>query len=428
MKQLKTVLKFEYNSYIKNKAFIVITLLFAAVIIIGMNAPGIVDLVDSMRSSGTVYYEDGQPVISGVGRDAAIYDPLEHFSNELLRGFFPNYNFERLNSFDIEHLESRVADGTFEFALAVNGIEYTLVQTSGGMFDFTLLAVPGMVRNVYIENLYSEFGLVNEQIERIHFANPSGTYVLVGRDMAQTFWVGYVMLILLFMTIQFYGQFVMTSVVTEKSSKAMELLITSVKPVHLMFGKVLGSGLAGLTQLVVFLVSAVVIFQLTSSQWYEFSPMVYSLLGMSLNFEILAFALIFFLLGFFMFSFLFAGFGSTVSRLEDAQKVAMAPLLLFMASFFIAMFVGMSAPESTFYVVASFVPFLSPLVMFMRICLVGVGYGYGLSMIEVIIAIVINIVSIVAVGVLCAKIYRAGVLMYGKPMSIIEIFKQLIKA
>ena len=428
MKQFKTVLKFEYFSYIKNKTFMAITLLFAVIIIIGMNAPRIADLIDSIRSNEAEYTEDGQPIISRDRSTAAIYDPLGHFTDETLNGFFPSYNFERLSSFDVVELESSVSDGTFEFALSVNGLEYTLVQTSGGMFDFALLAVPGMVSHVYVYNLYNTFGLTDYQINQINFAHAVGTYHLVGRDLAQTFWVGYVMLILLFMTIQFYGQFVMTSVVTEKSSKAMELLITSVKPVHLMFGKVIGSGLAGLTQLVIFLASAVVIFQLTSSQWYDFSPMIYSLLGLSLNFEILAFALIFFVLGFFIFAFLFGAFGSTVSRLEDAQKVIMAPMLLFMASFFIAMFVGMNAPESTFYIAASYIPFLSPLVMFMRICLVGVGYGYGLSFIEVGIAIAINIVSIILIGILCAKIYRAGVLMYGKPLSVIEIFKQLIKA
>ena len=423
LKQFKTVLKFEYNSYIKNKAFIVITLLFAAVIIIGMNAPHIVDFVDSIRSGDAVYYEDGQPIISGTRRTAAIHDPLGHFDDELLSGFFPNYSFARYASFDVDAFEAKVADGQYEFALSVGGLEYILVQESSGMFDFSLLNVPGMVRHVYVDNLYREFGLDDAQINRIHNeTNPVPHNVFVGRDLMQTFWVGYVMLLLLYMTIQFYGQFVMTSVITEKSSKAMELLITSVKPVHLMFGKVLGSGLAGLTQLVIFLASAVAIFQLTSSQWYEFSPAVYSVLGLSLNFEILAFALIFFILGFFIFAFLFAGFGSTVSRLEDAQKVVMMPLMLFIGSFFLAMFGGMSAPTSTFYVAASFIPFLSPLVMFMRICLVGV------PMIQIVIAIAINIISIIGVGIFCAKIYRAGVLMYGKPMSIAEMFKQLIKA
>jgi len=108
--------------------------------------------------------------------------------------------------------------------------------------------------------------------------------------------------------------------------------------------------------------------------------------------------------------------------LEDASKVVMIPMMLFAASFFIAMFVGQTAPESTFFVVSSFVPFLSPMIMFMRVCL------QLAPMHEIAIAVGINFVSVILVGILCAKIYRAGVLMYGKPPSMIEIFKQMIKA
>jgi len=421
LKQLKTVLQFEYNSYIKNKVFLILTALLAAAVIIGINAPNISNLIDSFRSGDA--YEDGATSPSDEARDRAIiYDPLGHFTNQILNDFFPNTYFVRPGYFDADTFEEKIASGEYEFALSVRGLDYTLIRSSGGIFDFSLHVVPGMVRHVYQTRAYEEFGLEQDQITRVQDASPRGAYITVGRDLMQTFWVGYVMLILLYMTIQFYGQFVMTSVVTEKSSKAMELLITSVKPIHLMFGKVFGSGLAGLTQLILLLVSAVAMFQLTASQWEEFSPTVAGILGLSLTFDIVAYALIFFVLGFFMFAFLYAGFGSTVSRMEDANKVIMVPMMLFMASFFIAMFGGMNDPESTFYVAASFIPFLSPMVMFMRICLTGV------PMVQILIAIAINVVSVIGVGILCAKIYRAGVLMYGKPMSVIEIFKQLVKA
>jgi ABC-2 type transport system permease protein len=425
LSQLKTVLKFEYNAYIKNKVFIIITVIFASVIILGINAPNIVNLIDSVSAEAS---DDGygqqvdQPNVTSFRR-AAIHDPLGDYDAETLNGFMPNFRFTYYDSFDKERFEELVGDGEYVFVLSVHGLDYTVIESGGtGMFDFTVMNIPNMIKLVYQNKMYGEFGLDDEQIMRIHTANPAGTHIFVGRDLMQTFWVGYAMLILLYISVQFYGQFVATSVVTEKSSKTMELLVTSVKPVHLMFGKVLGSGLAGLTQMVVFLVSAFLMFSLTLNQWEDFSPAVAAILSLSLNLEIIVYALLFFVLAFFKFAFLFAAFASVTSRMEDVGKVIMMPLILFIASFFIAMFVGMSAPTSTFYIAASFIPFLSPMVMFMRICLTGV------PVYQILIAVGINAAFIVLIGIMCAKIYRAGVLMYGKPMSLKEIAKQLIKA
>ena len=427
MNQLKTVLKFEYNSYVRTKIFMIITALLVAAVVIAINIPNISNVIDSFR--GDSEYEEGQHaggyLVTEFTNYAAVYDPEGYFTQETLNRVFPFHALVPLTEFDVYDLKERIVDGEFEFALRIDGRNYEFVERGGGgVFAIPIaMQITELVRFAYQERMAAGFGLESYEFNQISRVTPSRVnHHSALADTGLTFMIGYVMLMLLFISIQFYGQGVMTSVVTEKSSKAMEVLITSVKPLQLMFGKVLGTGLAGLTQLGLFLVAAFVAFQLTMSQWEEFAPFVANIMSMSLTFEFIAFAIIFFILAFFIFAFLFAGFGSTVSRLEDVNKVIMIPYLLFMASFMIAMFGGQMAPDSTFFVVSSFVPFLSPLVMFMR---------YAMQIVpiyQVWIAIGINTVSVIAMGFLCAKIYRAGVLMYGKPPSFMEIIKQLAKA
>jgi ABC-2 type transport system permease protein len=436
LSQFKTVLKFEYFAYVKNKVFIIITAAVAAIIILGINVPNIRNLFGS--SGDTEITESGQGGESSASRAeshatrrAAIHDPLNHYDDALLGNFFRDFRFTRYDGFDAEYQREKVQSEQYEFALSVSGKDYILIENTGGRgmmsFDTTSQDIFRMILITYQRNLILGYGLDETQAAQIQYAAPERHRIdgdRIGVDVAQTFWVGYVMLILLYMSVQFYGQFVATSVVTEKSSKTMELLVTSVKPIHLMFGKVLGSGFAGLTQLCVFLLSAFVMISLTIDQWDLFSPEMADLLRQSFTIEIILYAILFFILAFVKFSFLFAAFASTISRTEDVGKVITVPLILFIASFFIAMFFGMADHTSSFYVTASFIPFLSPLIMFMRICITGVG----VPMAQVLLSVGINVATIVLVGILSAKIYRAGVLMYGKPMSVVEMFKQLRKA
>jgi ABC-2 type transport system permease protein len=422
LKQLRTVLAFEYGSYIKSKVFIIITAVLTLAIITAINIPNIRNFVDSFSSS-EAEGEGGGGAFAGERKRAAISDPNGQYPSDLVRSFFPEFQFNWREDFsDEDALTAKIESGEYAFAVKIDGLNYTLYEAGIGLYSPLSGRVYNMVETVYRDNLLTEFGLTADEIDEYRMAIPIANIITVGKDMSESFWVGYAMLFLLYLTMTMYGQYVIVSVVTEKSSKTMELLITSVKPVYLMFGKVLGSGLAGLTQLCAVLGAAFVTFKLTEDTWKESMPMVESILGMSLKAETILLALLFFVLGFFIFAFLYAAFGSTVSRMEDANKVIMVPMLLFVASFIVAMIGGMSAPGSAFYITCSYMPFLSPLVMFMRICITEVHYT------EIINAVAINVVSIILAGIICAKIYRAGVLMYGKPMKLVEMVKTLIKA
>ena len=228
------------------------------------------------------------------------------------------------------------------------------------------------------------------------------------------------MIFALYLVILLYGQMVATNVATEKSSRAMELLITSAKPVSMMFGKVLSSCLAGFFQIVAVFGAAILFYNLNKAQWGN-NFIIASLFDMPIS--LLVYMLIFFVLGFLMYAFMFGAIGSTASKLEDINTSVMPVVLLFVAGFIVVM-TSMSGGDvdSLLMQICSYVPFTSPMAMFTRIAMSTV------PLYQIAISIAVLIVSVVAVGVLSAKIYRVGVLLYGTKPKLGGIFKAMKKS
>ena len=228
------------------------------------------------------------------------------------------------------------------------------------------------------------------------------------------------MIFALYMVIMLYGQMVATHVATEKSSRAMEVLITSAKPTDMMFGKVIASCLAGLLQLVAVFGSALLFFQLNRGEWAD-NAIINSIFNMPLS--LLLYMLLFFVLGFFLYAFMFGAVGSTAPKLEDINTSVMPIVMLFVIAFIVVMSaLGSGDVESPLMMVCSYIPFTSPMSMFTRIAMSTV------PVYEIILSVGILIVSVVGIGVLSAKIYRVGVLLYGTTPKIGSILKALRKA
>jgi ABC-2 type transport system permease protein len=213
---------------------------------------------------------------------------------------------------------------------------------------------------------------------------------------------------------------VATNVATEKSSRAMEVLITSAKPTSMMFGKVIASCLAGLIQLICIFGSAFLFFQINKADWGD-NQVINSIFNMPIG--LLLYMLLFFVLGFFIYAFLYGAVGSTASKLEDINTSVMPITMLFVIAFCVVMFsMSSSNVDSTIMVVCSYIPFTSPMAMFTRIAMSTV------PLYEILISIVILIGSVIGIGVLSAKIYRVGVLLYGTTPKMGSVLKSLWKA
>ncbi|MDR0287466.1 MAG: ABC transporter permease, partial [Clostridiales bacterium] len=249
-------------------------------------------------------------------------------------------------------------------------------------------------------------------------AQAVGNTVTLGKSFESTVLYAYILLFILYISIMLYGQMIATSVATEKSSRAMELLISSAKPLNLMFGKVIGVGLAGLTQLALMIGSGFCFYKVNSNYWTGI-PMVASIF--QVPGYVIAFTVIFFILGYFLYSFMFGAIGSLTSRMEDISTSIMPIVLIYVASFMISVF-GMMNPEAPFVKICSFVPFFTPTVMFIRITMSDVPPA------QVAAGFAILVIFTGLVGYLAAKIYRMGVIMYGKAPKINELYKMLKQA
>ena len=277
-----------------------------------------------------------------------------------------------------------------------------------------------LLGNVYSVSAMVRAGMTAQDASAALSAQVEHEIVNLGKDQVQNFFYTYIMIFALYMVILLYGQMIATNVAMEKSSRAMELLITSAKPVSMMFGKVIASCLAGFVQLIAVFGSGLLFFRINQEYWND-NQLISSIFDMPV--WLLVYMLIFFVLGFLIYAFLYGAIGSTVSKLEDINSAVMPITMLFIAAFFITMMaLANGTVDSVLMKICSYVPFTSPMAMFTRLAMSTVSFY------EIAASIVILIVSVVGIGVISAKIYRVGVLLYGTKFKIRTLLDAAKKA
>ena len=411
MKQFGKILKFELTYYLKNKIFIGTTVLLVLVIAAVMCWPmysGVFEKDEAADpASLPVMLVAAQP-----GDDAALIA-------NVFRQAFPGYEVS-VSAANVETLKEAVLSGEAECAFVLEDDAFTYYVNNLSMYDTNAQAAQSAMQRLYQTRALLHSGMSTEEAAAVMDVSIRATVESLGKNQADNFFYTYVMIFALYMVIMLYGQMVATNVATEKSSRAMEVLITSAKPTSMMFGKVLASCLAGFIQIAAVFGSALVLYNVNKGYWQS-NPLVQSLFNIPP--ELFAYMLIFFVLGFLIYAFLYGAIGSTATKLEDINTSTMPLVLLFVAAFIVSM-MGMSSGnvDSTLMKVCSFVPFTSPMAMFTRIAMSTV------PMHEILLSIAILAASSAGIGVLAAKIYRVGVLLYGTPPKPGAILKAIRKA
>lgn len=409
MKQFWSILKFEYLNYAKTKVFVILTALLVVVM-------GVVLFFPRFSSGGG----QAAPAEPSERETIALYAEEAGAAEELqplLEAALPEYQFIVSNSGQ-EGLSQQVDSGEYKAAILLHSpTSYSYLVKNVSMYDNTQTVVEQALISKYQTDAMESLGIPPEEAVSILTVEISGETVSTGKNQMENFFYTYILIILLYMAIVLYGQFVAMSVASEKSSRAMELLITAAKPTNLMFGKVLGSGLAGLTQMVVLLGSAFLFYNLNAGYWKD-NMLVQSIFNMPLS--ILLYTILFFVLGYFIYSFLYGALGSLASRSEDLNVTTMPITFLFIIAFFVVCFsLGSGSIDNPLMVACSYIPFTSPMAMFVRIAMGEV------QTVEIIASVVILIASTIGIGYLSAAIYKIGVLLYGKPPKLGELFKIL---
>jgi ABC-2 type transport system permease protein len=260
-----------------------------------------------------------------------------------------------------------------------------------------------------------EYGAVTKMLKRVDIAT---VQVVKGTEkkseFERTFMTSFIFIMILYMTIYLWGLNVQRSIIEEKSSRVIEVLLSSLKPFDIMAGKIIGVGAVGLTQYAIWAVCGIgmTFYALSSgqfAQYVSFSPVT------------LIFFVLFYVLGFLFYSTIFAGIGAVCNSDQEAQQLQ-TPLSMCLAFTFVVPIAVMQNPDGMFATVLSMVPFFAPILMFMRINILMPPVW------QVALSIAILIGSILVAGVLAAKVFRIGILMYGKRPDVREIIKWMRRA
>ena len=412
MKQFGKILKFELKGFLRNKLFVGFTIFLMVAIAIVMFIPNIIAAFES--DDGVDTPPDELPSMLIYSEDETIAALVkEYFKNA-----FVDYEINIAEG-SIDELKNDIITGKAECAFVMNSASsYTYYVNNLSMYDMNTEIANTVLQEVYRINEMIKNNIPPEKASEIMSVQiESGTETL-GKNQMQNFFYTYIMIFALYMVILLYGQMVATNVATEKSSRAMEVLITSANPTSMMFGKVLASCIAGFSQLVLIFGTAIVLYNVNKDALTN--PLIASIFDIPL--ELFAYLIIFFILGFLIYAFMFGAIGSTASKLEDINTSVMPITFLFIIAFMVVMFsMSNGTVDNTAMLICSYIPFTSPMAMFTRICMSTVPWY------EIVSSIAILIGSTVGIGILSAKIYRVGVLLYGTPPKIGTILKTVLK-
>lgn len=242
---------------------------------------------------------------------------------------------------------------------------------------------------------------------------------------------------LLMMFIIIYGNMVMRSVIEEKTNRIIEIIVSSVKPFQLLLGKVLGTSLAGITQFTVWVILGTILLigvssflgidptnvqtpassAINGAAQPEINQLVIDILKLPYG-SLLGFFLIYFIGGYFLYSAIYAAIGAAVDSETDTQQFMFPIILPLILGIYVGFFSVVENPHGTVSTIFSIIPLTSPIVMLMRI-------PFGVPWWEIAISISVLIATNFGVLWLSAKIYRVGILMYGKKPTYKELYKWL---
>ncbi len=397
-----------YVSKLKTKSFIITTAITLVLIVALSNMQSIIDTFDG----------DDRTNVAIIDQTNELFAPIEQATKQtssdvLLKKYTDS----------VENGKKAVENEKYEGLLV---IDYNKEKLPTATY-YSMNIADSSVSSDLMANLQAvkgtltaaQLNLTNEQLAKLNEPVSFDQVALeknakTAEELNQARGLVYVLLFLIYFAVIMYANMIAMEVATEKSSRVMEILISSVSPIKHMFAKILGVGLLSLTQLILLL--SVGYYFMTNNK--DLGSMGGFLGFAEVPVSTIIYAAVFFILGYFLYATLAALLGSLVSRIEDVQQMITPMTLMVVAGFMIAMF-GLNAPDTAFVTVTSYIPFFTPMLMFMRVGMLN------LPVWEPILGMVILILSISILAAFGGRVYKGGVLMYGKSNSYKDIKKAL---
>ncbi|MDX8553409.1 ABC transporter permease [Tenacibaculum sp. 1B UA] len=433
MKRLRLIIEREFIAKVRNKSFIVMTFL-SPLLMIGMGALVFFLMKKNDEKVKKIVYVDE----SGM------------FSKDIFKDS-KTVKYEDFTALGIEDSKKKVEEGDYYGALYIP--KQDSIEVLAKSIEFFSKDSPSMsimerledkidkelrhkkLTNFGIDIAHIEESKISSEIKMFNFSGEKSSKLINGLKIGVGAIAGY----LLMMFVMIYGTSVMRSVIEEKTSRIIEVIVSSVKPFQLMLGKIIGNASAGLLQFfiwgILFLIVGVVVSLVLGINVTEFYggklnadqiESAKSVIGDGTNVLIevrklpwlkMFFLFIFYFLGGYMlYSSLFAAVGAAVDNETDTQQFMMPIMLPLILAVYVGFATVINDPHGPVSVIFSYIPFTSPIVMLMRI-------PFGVAWWEIAISMLLLILTFMVIVWIAAKIYRVGILMYGKKPTYKDLWK-----
>lgn len=431
MSILKLIIRREFVAKVRNKSFIVMTFL-SPLLMVGLAA--FVGYLSTMKSDV---------------KEIAIHDESNLFANEFKNT--EEYHYINLTNVDLKTLKDSITSERYEALLYIpknsdnkklaNEIQYISNDSPSQFYisDLEDVIAKKLTKSNFEKSNLDTLAIKNAEAKvNINLKKSSGEETVKGLNEIKIF-IGAAFGYLIMMFIIIYGNMVMRSVIEEKTNRIIEIIISSVKPFQLMMGKIIGTSLAGVLQFVIWaLLGGILLFIVSLSLGINIGgggmqPEMMSAatngtagdLQMYANeFKNLPIAtllvsfIIYFIGGYFLYSSIYAAIGAAVDNETDSQQFLLPIILPLMLGVYVGFFSVLNDPHGTVATVFSLIPLTSPIVMLMRI-------PFGVPWWQIVLSLVLLFGTFFLVVWFASKIYRIGILMYGKKPTWKELYKWL---
>ena len=418
MRGFWTVFEFELLSYIKNKSFMITTIVIALLLGAGMFLPRFIDMSDMLGTEQMVGEEKSEDEKSDGDEleKLGIVDEKGYFAEQaILKQAFPEVEFVYMD--DEKELKSAVErEEVVAGFLVVDDLNYRYYVLNRDIMDDKQVIFGEVLSMVHKQIYCAENGIDFATFVEGYEATVECEEQILGKDAEDSYWYCYALVIVIFMMIILYGVMIATSVTTEKSNRSIEVLVTSIDSTYLLFGKVIAGTVAAVVQIGLILGATLIGYSVNHTYWGDTLDVVLDIPG-----EVLGAFAVFGVGGFLFYAFLYGAMGALVSKTEDINKVAGGLQMIIMMVYFVVLF-QLENPDGMAMKICSYLPVSSYSAMFVRI---GMG---KVEIWEVVLSAVILFVSVFAAGWIAAKIYRMGTLRYGNPISLTKALKDMKNA
>ena len=411
MKKFGVIFQYELMNYIKNKSYVITTVIIALVAGIIMFVPNFIDI-------GSVTGENKNDVSdenSGADSDSTIlvYDKSGMVTDiSFIQNFYHDDAIKKASGEN--ELVDKVKADEVSAGFVVNSLTdydyyvYNQSMTDDNQVVFTQVMTV-LNQMVYCQKNGIDYASLTQAFNPQIDCHEN----ILGKDMGSNYWYCYGLVMIIFMIIIMYGSMVATSVTQEKSNRTMEVLVTSVDTNLLFFAKVLAGAVAALIQSAVMLGTVLISYKINQDKWGGMLNMV-----LDIPANVLVVFALFGIGGFLFYTFIYGAMGALESKTEDINKSAGGVQMVIMIVYFITL-ASLTNVDGIMIKVTSFLPVSSYSAMFARVAMGSVNTW------EIVVSFIILVASIVVVGIIGAKIYRMGTLRYGNPIKLSNAFKSI---